>query len=523
MTDDTSREYRLFKRREKAVAAGLRLPTEEDLLRGTPFFRNDLSQDLREYGDRLARRLRRRQRRDLASIVACLDELVVEQSRDSVLALEAALDGLVGAAGVPLDAARLRCLLYRAGFGDPDAAAAIAGEMALLALRDLQSSDDLRMLWCSLGWAAYSCDLAAWRRAGVFGSPAKGLGVGLELRSYADRFKTAVQRQRPAGTKATAAPSEHAPGCERAGQPASGDRSRDGHFIVLREVGNPSVSQGKDVSLEFQKITGRPLPVPATPDLAAVRANLVAEFPYATSVIDQVLKGLMGRRHVRLRPTILLGSPGCGKSRFARRVAEELGAPYELIPCGGISDSALGGTARRWSSGEPSLPLLIVRRHQCAGPVIILDEIEKVGTSRHNGNVHDVLVGLFEPETSSRWHDPYVQANCDLSHLVWLMTANAIEPIPAVLRDRCRVLRFPEPGPNICRCSPRASWRDSTSNSGTIHAGQRPWKDSNSPQPPLPGAAAPSGGWSASSSSWSKSGSGRERCNDPGRTQPAAS
>jgi len=90
---------------------------------------------------------------------------------------------------------------------------------------------------------------------------------------------------------------------------------------------------------------------------------------------------------------------------------------------------------------------MTVRRHECAGPVIILDEIEKVATSRHNGAVHDVLIGLFEPETSSRWHDPYVQASCDLSHLTWLMTANAIEPVPTVLRDRCRILRFPEPGP----------------------------------------------------------------------------
>ena len=447
MTDDTSREYRLFKRREKAVAAGLRLPTEEDLLRGTPFFRNDLSQDLREYGDRLARRLRKRQRPDLAPVVACLEELVVEQSRDSLLALEAALDGIVEADGVPVDAARLRCLLYRAGFGDPDAAAGIAGEMALLALRDLKSSDNLRMLWCSLGWAAFSRDLVGWRRAGVFGSPVRGLEVGLELRSYAEQFETAVQRQRAAGTKAKAALSEDVAKVDSVEQPASGDRSPDGHVIVLREVGNPSVSQGKDVSQEFQKITGRPLPVPAMPDLTAVRANLVAEFPYAIAVIAQVLKRLVGRQQVRMRPTILLGSPGCGKSRFARRLAEELGAPHELIPCGGMSDGTLGGTPRRWSSGEPSLPILIVRRHECAGPVIILDEIEKVGTSRHNGNVHDVLVGLLEPETSSRWHDPYVQASCDLSHLTWLMTANAIEPIPAVLRDRCLVLRFSEPGP----------------------------------------------------------------------------
>jgi hypothetical protein len=45
------------------------------------------------------------------------------------------------------------------------------------------------------------------------------------------------------------------------------------------------------------------------------------------------------------------------------------------------------------------------RRHRCAGPAIILDKVEKVGIARHNGNFHDVLVGLFERETSQRWFD----------------------------------------------------------------------------------------------------------------------
>ncbi|WP_175577260.1 AAA family ATPase [Rhizobium oryziradicis] len=172
---------------------------------------------------------------------------------------------------------------------------------------------------------------------------------------------------------------------------------------------------------------------------------MIAEFPYALAVIDNVLEGLDGRTNVYLSPIILLGEPGGGKSEFAKRLSKELGAPFEVISCGGSSDSAIGGTASRWSSGEPSLAIMAVRRHRCAGPIIILDEIDKIGTSRNNGNVHDVLIGLYEPVTSRCWHDPYVQASCDLSHVSWLMTTNSIEPIPGALRDRCQTLRFPYP------------------------------------------------------------------------------
>jgi hypothetical protein len=221
----------------------------------------------------------------------------------------------------------------------------------------------------------------------------------------------------------------------------------DGSVVVFTFVGNDSTSEGKRVVKEFEKFVQRRLPLPDAPDLATVRTRLTTEFPWAVSIADEILKGIVGREHVHCRPTILLGPPGCGKTRFSRRLIEELGVPYELVSCGGLSDSAIGGTPRRWTSGEPSLAVMSVRRHECAGPAIILDEIEKVGNSRHNGNVHDVLVGLFEKETSTRWFDPYVEATCDLSHITWLMTANEVESVPAVLRDRCRVLRFPEPGP----------------------------------------------------------------------------
>src|SRR5690606_35531002 len=75
-----------------------------------------------------------------------------------------------------------------------------------------------------------------------------------------------------------------------------------------------------------------------------------------------------------------------------------------------------------------------------------LDEIEKVGSSRHNGNVHDALLGLIGDETAGRWFDPYIQSNCNFSMISWLMTANDAAGMSAPLKDRCRLIEFPNPG-----------------------------------------------------------------------------
>ena len=438
---------RHFERRLKAAKAGLHLPTEIELLRGMPFLFEDMASDIREFGERLSRRLKHKPKFEIAPLVASLDDLAVDQSDDALRCVEAALEAASSFNTMSAFNARLRIKFYLASLGDPDAAAVIAGGTASVAVDDVRESCDFSLLPWALAWAVLANDYGHMRNNGIVSLP-RGRVSG-DLRFHAREFEVAIQLpERETKQPADEAPSTYTVDDARtvpAEEPPQVNKPKR-TAIIFTSIGNDSTSEGKRVVKEFEKLLNAALSLPQVPDLARVRERLVEEFPYAIAVVDELLKRLVGRDHVHIRPTVLVGTPGCGKTRLARRLCEELAVPFELVSCGGLNDSSIGGTARRWSSGEPSISVLSIRRHRCAGPVIILDEIEKVGTSRHNGNVHDVLVGLFERETSQRWFDPYVESPCDLSHVSWLMTANTLATVPSVLLDRCRVIAFPEPG-----------------------------------------------------------------------------
>jgi len=447
--DSRPSQDRHFKRRLKAAKVGQHLPSELELLRGMPFLSENIAADIREFGERLSRRLKHKPRLEMARLIAALDDLAVDQTEEAVRCVNAALETAAHFNNATAHAARLRVQYYLASYGNSNAAAIVSAETASIAFTDARDLREFELVPRALAWGVVASNLASLRQDGLMGGWPSSR-VSRDLRSYAEQFEAALrpserESKQPEDASSTqqAAEDEEAAAWELAWQVDG----RKNTAVVFRAIGNDSTSEGKRVAKEFGDVINVPLPLPLVPDLARVRRRLVTEFPYAAAVIDELLKRLVGREHVHLRPTILVGTPGCGKTRFARRLCEELGVPFELVSCGGLNDSALGGTARRWSSGEPSIAVMSIRRHHSAGPVIVLDEIEKVGTSRYNGAVHDVLVGLFEQETSSRWFDPYVESACDLSCVSWVMTANTTAAVSPVLLDRCRVVTFPEPGP----------------------------------------------------------------------------
>ena len=205
-------------------------------------------------------------------------------------------------------------------------------------------------------------------------------------------------------------------------------------------------SKMRELILPLKPAINVALPLVLVPPLHEMRDRLLFEFPYADHVIDFALADLVGRRTIRLRPLLLVGEPGGGKSRFVRRLAEILNVECWRTDASRSDGAVFGGTDKRWHSAEACHPFLAIARAKHGNPLVLIDELEKAGTRADYGRFWDCLLGFLEPETAVRYPDPALQVPLDLSHVSYVATANSLDPLPSPLRDRFRVVTFPKPG-----------------------------------------------------------------------------
>jgi len=228
--------------------------------------------------------------------------------------------------------------------------------------------------------------------------------------------------------------------------PASDATIPDNHVMVARiDEAQLKNSKLKDLIGPTKHVINTALPLTLVRPLHQVRELLMFEFPYALEVIDFALADLVGRTTVKLRPLLLVGDPGGGKSRFARRLGEALGLTVWRTDASRSDGAVFAGTDKRWHSAEPCHPFLAVAQARQASVLVLIDEIEKAGTRSDFGRFWDCLLGFLEPETNSRYPDPALQTKLDLSHISYVATANSLDPLPSPIRDRFRVASFPKP------------------------------------------------------------------------------
>lgn len=175
-------------------------------------------------------------------------------------------------------------------------------------------------------------------------------------------------------------------------------------------------------------------------------AALVEEWPHAGDVVRRLLSGIRVGDVIKMRPTLLVGAPGTGKTSLLQAIAAMLDTPHFVYPCASSGDNSFGGTPARWHSSQLSTPGETIRQHGVANPVIILDEIEKSGRHHDNGSLVDALLPMLEAHTANGYFETALDATIDLSHVSFVATANSLS-IPAPLRDRFDVVQMPDPGP----------------------------------------------------------------------------
>ena len=198
----------------------------------------------------------------------------------------------------------------------------------------------------------------------------------------------------------------------------------------------------KMLRLGGQRFTVKPS---ALPEMDA----LFGALPNFGEVLEDIRKHLAlcidSNDSIELPPMLLLGSPGIGKTHFARRLAELLGTGFGFVPMSSLTAGwVLSGASSQWKNAKPGKVFDTFLNGDYANPVIVVDELDKASSDGQYDPL-GALYELLESQTATRFVDEFVELPIDASGAVWLATANDAARVPEPLLNRLTVYEIDAP------------------------------------------------------------------------------